>query len=383
MFVFANAVLTAAAGIVVMLLPKRIWESFLPFRGSVVTGIFALAALLLCGSIFVTTPEGERGIVKTFGAASDVALDPGLSMIWPWQTVEYLSVRDQCYTAEFQSQSNDLQEMTIQMTTIWRRDPEKIVDIYRAVRDRSEDTNVTPSAREVLKAKAATFDAPALIQRRAELSEAVNGAMESRIGRSHLVMVENSITQVDFNPNYDSAVEAKVVAKEAALKAEYELQEKEVFAEITAVQRSGEGRAEEERARGSAAAQRLIADANAYERETLAMATAYETAVVGAAKAERVAWIGQALNGNPQAVLFEALVNWDGSVPQVLVGGNQGELFPFGAMETDATYSAVQPTTLSFATESDLLDRVEVFIARMREMDAGDETSDVAPAEAP
>ncbi len=316
MFLFSVAILLVMAALAVKFLGRKYSEQKGVLDAGSLLGL-GLGGVLILASITAEVPEGNQGILKTFGAAADKTLAPGLHFVLPWQSVELLSTRAEAYSAEFDAQSQDLQKIGIKATVIYNRKPSEAAAIYKRVRQDSSNTDLKPGTKEVLKAAAAKFDAKNLIQHRSQLSAMVQTNLSAWIGQYGLDMGHASIVNVDFHPDYDKKVEEKVTAVESAKKAKHELEEQKIRALIRATVQTGVAEEIKEKARGTSESQRLLATAGAYKQETLALADAAKMKLTGDAEAYRAQLIANALAGNPELLKFEAIQAWTGEVPKL------------------------------------------------------------------
>ena len=303
--------------------------------------LFGAGAALLFNSFFVEVPAGTRGVRLTFKAASDEALEPGLQFKWPWQDVATLSTQKHHWTQEFECQSKDLQKIDVTMTLVYARKPDKVPQIYKRVRENSEDIDVKPGGRETLKAAVAEFDAAEVIQDRKKLSETVTNAMNSWIENKDLMLIKCSISNVDFEESYDERVEAKVIALETARKTQNELLKQERMAEIAKITASGRKEGAKELARGDNESRQIIAEANAYKTEVVATAEAYAQSIVGAAEADRTVWLAKALGDSRAALTLEAIKKWNGDVPDFSMEGIQPKL-PFEFLQSPESLNSFE-----------------------------------------
>ena len=300
-----------------------------PIFGKLMPVLAGFAGLALIGnSLFVEVPAGTRGVVLTFKAAGETALEPGLGFKMPWQDVVFLSTQKYQWTQKFECQSKDLQKINVTMTLVYARKPDRVAQIYKRVRENSEDIDVKPGGRETLKAAVAEYDAAELIQDRKGLSDRVATSMKNWIDKKDLVLIKCSIANVDFESSYDRRVEAKVIALEKARQTQNELLMQKTMAEIQKITASGRKEGSKEIARGENESRQIIAEAKAYQTEVVASANAYSKSIVGAAEAERTVWLAKALGNSRAALTVEAITKWNGDVPQFSMEGGKPEL-PF------------------------------------------------------
>jgi regulator of protease activity HflC (stomatin/prohibitin superfamily) len=362
-------VLALASFIVLPLLAKGLKQQ-IPLTGTLKGVVSALAALAWIGACTYEVPEGHAGVLKTFGAASDDVLEPGLTLILPWQDVELLSTRAHVFRSKFDAQSSDLQKLAVDTAIVYRRLPDKIATIYKRVRQNSEGIDVVPAARDTMKANLANFKAPEMIEKRASASADIMRALQQRLNNYGLEVVQTSISNIDFDDLYDKTIEAKVIAGETAKQAENLLIEQKTRAEIREATQKGIAAGAAEKARGDAEAKRLKAAAEAYCTEILGLAQAAKIKIEGDADSERARLVAQSLRGNPEVLKFEAARAWDGSVPSFTQGVENLGL-PFNLIPSHLQSSTEAAEKFDEAKGAEEIDRkVEEFLKRFQESPA-------------
>lgn len=340
--------------------------------GAALTFLFSVLALLLFANSFLTqTEEGTRKVVKTFGRASDTALEPGLDVILPWQNTVPISVRAEVFQQTYPCQSNDLQRMDISIATIYQRDPNKVAEIYKDVMLDSRDRTVKPAAKQISKAQASEFDAPDLIANRTQFSRNIYVEMDKWLADYNLVMLADSVANIDFEPAYDKKVEKKVIELEQAQMATHDLRAERAKAQIERFKQLGAGLSAKQKARGDSESTRILGDAEAYATETLALAKAYRERAIRNAEASRARLISQALSDGQEVIVFETVRKWDGTVPRFLAPTENQKDSPYGFLAQVPQLKKHDVTADDLAGQGESLDkRVEDFIKSLQERDA-------------
>ncbi|MDR7512419.1 MAG: prohibitin family protein [Armatimonadota bacterium] len=186
--------------------------------------LIAVATLGVAAS-FGQVPAGYRGVVLRFGAPTGTILPEGLYMVVPFiNAVELLSVQVVAYEAVAEAASRDLQDVRTTVTLNYSLDPNRVVDIYRQLRQDYEARIIRPAIQESVKAATARFTAEELITRRPEVRDAIQQNVSQRLVRFGLRDEAMSITDFAFSKAFNEAIEAKVTAQQQVLKAERDLQ---------------------------------------------------------------------------------------------------------------------------------------------------------------
>ncbi len=223
------------------------------------SGIFSffgaiVAALLLflgLNSIVIINP-GQAGVLSILGKAQDGPLLEGLHFKPPFiSSVDIYDVTVQKFEVSAQSSTRDLQELSATFAINFRLDPLKVVDIRRTQGSLQNIVAkiIAPQTQESFKIAAAKRTVEEAITQRAELKEDFDNALNSRLEKYGIIVLDTSVVDLNFSPEFAKAVEEKQIAEQRAQRAVYIAQEAEqqALAEIN-------------RAKGKAEAQRLLAE---------------------------------------------------------------------------------------------------------------------------
>lgn len=196
----------------------------------------AVVALILLLGTFVTIPAGYCGVLTTFGAASPNVLFPGLHVKLPFvQSVVQMNVQVQKNQITEHAASLDLQDVEAAVATNWSIDPSDSSWIYQRVgmEEALNDRIIQPVVSNAIKAVVAHYNAEELVEKRDQVRQQIEDLIRNNLKPYHVnVAVDGvSITNFEFSPEYETAIENKQVAQQRAQQAEYELQQAKVEAE--------------------------------------------------------------------------------------------------------------------------------------------------------
>ena len=287
--------------------------------GAGITGV--IGALLVIAFIIVpfsfhTVNTGELAVVRHLGKITDVR-DAGTNFdLWFVNKYEKYDTKVQNVDIITAAYSSDAQTMEVTMTLQYQIMPDKVIDIATQYGSLEIlQSRIQSIAIEKTKAVLSSYKAMDIIAQRASISPAVEDAIKDAIGEEYFVKVNTVVlSNIDFSDAFEQAVEDKMIAEQAKLKADYENEKKVAAAEADAAAKLKEAQAQIEIAQ--AAADAKLKEALAQK----AIAEAEAEALLIKAEAEAAAndIIAKSVT---QELLDKILAeNWDGKLPNTYVG---------------------------------------------------------------
>ncbi len=219
---------------------------------AVVGGMIAAVLILLSFSSFVIINPGQAGVLSILGRARDGALLEGIHVKPPLiSTVDIYDVTVQKFEVPAQSSTRDLQDLSASFAINFRLDPTQVVEIRRKQGTLQNIVSkiIAPQTQESFKIAAARRTVEEAITKRAELKQDFDTALGERLEKYGIIVLDTSVVDLAFSPEFSKAVEEKQIAEQRAQRAVYVAQEAEQ-----------EAQAEINRAKGKAEAQRLLAE---------------------------------------------------------------------------------------------------------------------------
>ena len=278
--------------------------------------IASIIAFIIVPFSFHTVETGEVAVVKQFGEAREVKA-PGLNYnFWGTHKFVYIDTKVQDLGIETMAYSSDAQTMTVFMNVQFQVQADKAIDIVKTYGTLEALTSrISSIVTEQPKAVLSTHTAMDIIANRTTITPAVEEAIRVAIGDEYFVsIVTVTITNIDFSDAFEQAVEDKMIAEQAKLKAEYENETK-------VAQAKAEAEASVKKAEGEAEAKLKAAQAK-IEIEK-ANAEALKIAAEGEAAANKI--VTESIT---QELLDKIIAEgWNGELPLV-VGGNGEYILP-------------------------------------------------------
>jgi len=251
--------------------------------GLIVVVICAIIGLGALVSSIISIEPGFVGIVfdKQSREINPIPLSPGWSFVKPFtvQVIE-LETRIQKEQVKAIAASKDLQFASTDIALNYRISPDSAPWIFQNIGLDYKVRIIDPAIQESVKAATATYTAEELIIRRESVRNSIESSLRDRLLKYHIEVDTLSITNFDFSPDFQKAIEDKQTAAQLALKAENDLSRIKVEAE--------------------------------------------QTIATAKAQAQAIQIKGDALQKNPTLVQLELAQKWNGVMPTFYVAGQNG-----------------------------------------------------------
>ena len=217
------AIIIAIALVVAVTILLNSTTKFVDFSFSVISIILILAFILVPWSIR-TVDSGTVAVVKHLGKIKEVKTAGTYFDLW--LTNKYVKYDAKVRTIEITTAaySADAQPMSINMTVQYQIRSDNVIEIatqYGSIE--TLENRITSIATEQAKSTLSGDKAMDIIANRASISPAVEEVIKEAIGEEYYVnIVTVVLTDIDFSDAFELAVEEKMIAEQAKLKADYE-----------------------------------------------------------------------------------------------------------------------------------------------------------------
>ncbi len=214
-------------------------------------GVIAAIVLVVLNSFIIVNP-GQAGVLSILGKAQSGALLEGIHFKPPLvSAVDVYDVTVQKFEVPAQSSTKDLQELSASFAINFRLDPIQVVTIRREQGTLQNVVSkvIAPQTQESFKVAAAKRTIEEAVTKRIELKADFDEALDQRLKKYGIIVLDTSVIDLAFSPEFAKAVEEKQIAEQRSRRAIYIAQEAEQQA-----------KADVNRAQGKAEAQRLLAE---------------------------------------------------------------------------------------------------------------------------
>ncbi|MEM6613993.1 MAG: prohibitin family protein [Cyanobacteria bacterium P01_C01_bin.72] len=215
-------------------------------------GIIAALVVLIAFNSFVILNPGQAGVLSILGKAQDGVLLEGIHLRPPLvSNVDVYDLTVQKFEVPAESSTKDLQDLKASFAINFRLDPLQVVEIRRKQGTLQNIVSkiIAPQTQESFKIAAARRTVEEAITKRDELKDDFDNALSDRLDKYGILILDTSVVDLSFSPEFARAVEEKQIAEQKSQRAVYVAREAEQQAQ-----------ADINRAKGKAEAQRLLAE---------------------------------------------------------------------------------------------------------------------------
>ena len=202
---------------------------------------------------------GHVGVVYQFGEIVSQKSE-GLQFIAPWQTMRVASVQVQRKTFEnLEAFSKETQDISVTVAVNYSVAPAKVQDLYRTVGVNWFDVLVQARLNNFLKEEMVKYETTEIAPNREKIRNDVRLRLASELAPFSVTVTDLLIENIDFRPEFKSAIVAKQVATQDALREQEKIKQRKAEADQAIETAKGEAESTKLRAQGQADANRLLA----------------------------------------------------------------------------------------------------------------------------
>ncbi|OGC81364.1 MAG: hypothetical protein A2788_00700 [Candidatus Abawacabacteria bacterium RIFCSPHIGHO2_01_FULL_46_8] len=221
--------------------------------------IILLIAVLIITDGFISVPAGSVGVIYDRGRGVIAEeLPEGLHLKIPlWQVATILDVRTQDYTMSairgeglrynddsISAPTADGQRVSVDATVWFHIDPIKAANLYQKVGNMYLEKIIIPSIRSQIRLVISKYTAIDIYSaKREEAASIMTQELVSILSEKDIIVERVLLRDIQFTPEYATAIEQKQIAQQRIQKAEYERQEAEKLKEKKIIEASAEAEA--------------------------------------------------------------------------------------------------------------------------------------------
>ncbi|MBS1528193.1 MAG: prohibitin family protein [Bacteroidetes bacterium] len=246
----------AILGIIVLIVGMVLRRS--PEPGSRFSRVVSSIGLIVIGlglvtSMFKVIEPGEVGVQTLFGSVQDRVLPSGLHLINPLVEVTNFNIQTQNYTMSAKDSegavagddairvlSSDGLEVTIDLSVLYKVNPDKAPFILQNIGEKYEDKIVRPVTRTAIRDNAVNYQAVDLYStKRQEFQAKINQTITQSFEKNGLEVQSILIRNISLPASVKASIESKIQAEQDAQKMQFVLQKERQEADRKRVEAQG------------------------------------------------------------------------------------------------------------------------------------------------
>jgi len=254
----------------------------------VLTGL-AIILISIGVSAFTVISAGHTGVQVTLGEVNPLPLTEGVHFVNPISSIKDVDVRLQ--KAELKGANagtKDLQVVHTDIVVNYRLDPLKVPHIYKEFGLNVDEKVLGPGINEAFKSVTGHYTSEELVTKRDLVSAEILQHLVEKMAPFNITVSNISLVNFGFSPEYQKAIEAKVISVQQTAKAQQDLERIKVEAASRIAQADGE-----------------------------AKAIAIQAAAIQS-------------NGGENYVKLQWIEKWNGALPSTMLGGDTKTLMNIG-----------------------------------------------------
>ncbi len=251
-------------------------KSIMKWIGIGLGAIFFISILI--GGFYSIDP-GHRGVLVTLGKVEQKSYVNGVGFKWPFiSTMVEMDVRTKKMTEKTSTYTSDVQTAEMEYTFTYDLNPENVHILYETVGQDYEAKKIIPILNDVLKDVIGKWQAQDLVSNRDKARMDVVAGLQSRLDKRFFQGISFQFINVDYSDNFEKAIENKVIAEQRA--------------------------------------QEAVNNTKRIKEE------AEQKVITAKAEAEAMQIKSEALAKNKGLTEYEAVLKWDGKLPQYMLGNS-------------------------------------------------------------
>ena len=232
---------------------KRSREAAGRFGGVISKTGIVIIILGLLFSLFKVIEPGRVGVQVLFGKVQNQPLESGLHLVNPLVDISSFNIQTQTYTMsavsnEGQKEGDDAirvlsadgLEVTIDLSVLYKVNPQKAPYIMQNIGEDYIDKIVRPISRTAIRDNAVNFTAVDLFSsKRQEFQDRINETIKAGFEKRGLEMQQILVRNITLPASVRASIESKINAEQEAQKMEFVLQKEKQEAERKRVEAQG------------------------------------------------------------------------------------------------------------------------------------------------
>lgn len=181
-------------------------------------------------------PTGEIGVKTTFGVVSGRAKE-GFNLISPWEDIIPMNTKIQKQSfVDLSASTKDSQMITnIDIDINYKLNSDKAEELYASTGQNYQDILMSPILTQLIKDRLALYNAENLVSERNKIVTDLTEQLKENLQYYGVDILEVSLINYDFSPEFSAALERKAVAAKDIETANNEQEKAKIEAETNKI----------------------------------------------------------------------------------------------------------------------------------------------------
>ena len=163
---------------------------------------------------------GNRGVKTVWGETQQKVLEEGLYFYNPISTKIYeMDCKTLKIVYEMDSYTKDVQQANLRLSVMYNVKPEEATLLFKEIGLNYANVVIYPTVVAVAKDTVGQWEADKLVSNREQASNTMLAKLQESLKDKHIRVTGLSFESVDFSKQFESAIEAKQIAQQDAIKA--------------------------------------------------------------------------------------------------------------------------------------------------------------------
>jgi regulator of protease activity HflC (stomatin/prohibitin superfamily) len=294
-------------------------------KQTIIIGVTILVMIIFILKSVYTVQEGHVGIIKRFGEATE-QVNPGLHFKIPLiDSVEVLEIRTRKNLERLNASTHEQMPVTAEVSINWTVNRDQAFDLFKRYGGLSqfESRILDPKLRSAAKDALARYKAEEIIQNRSRVIAQIEELLLKEMAGYPVKLDSAQLENLGLPQKYIQSIETKQTEKNLAAAEQHRLERQKL-----------EAQREVNTANAKRDATKARADGKAYATKVEAIADAEAIRLKGLAEAEAIQKKAEALNESTTLVEYIRAQQWNGQMPQTMMGGGENILWNMGGGKT-------------------------------------------------
>lgn len=199
-----------------------------------------VGGIIILLNLFTVVPAGTVGVVDFLGYVSDATLKSGVNFVNPLAKVINFSVKTQEAKEIMNVPSQEGLGVQLEISLLFKLDPEKANDIYKTVGANYEEIILIPQFRSVVRGVTARFEAKALYTAsREKLAGEIHDELQKIVGPRGITIEAAALRQIVLPSRLTESIEQKLQAEQESQRMAFVLEKERQEAERKRIEAKG------------------------------------------------------------------------------------------------------------------------------------------------